>query len=214
MDAADHVLRYLRDMWDETITYTRGTRRKNELWGWVDADWAGDTDTRRSHTGYILMMNGGPISWKSRRQDNVSLSTSEAEFVAASQAAQEVVYLRETLRDFGYEQLAATEIYEDNLACIAMSENPVRRKFSRHIDIRRYFIRELVKAGVVKLIPLRTHKMVADALTKGLPSPAFVAHRKVMLGHVPFALKFLGSCRDYVSVAAVRGFKFVDTCHA
>jgi len=106
------------------------------------------TDTRRSHTGYILMMNGGSISWKSRRQDNVSLSTSEAEFVAASQAAQEVVYLREMLKDFGYEQHAATEIYEDNLACIAMSENPVRRKFSRHTDIRRYFIRELVKAGI------------------------------------------------------------------
>ena len=107
------------------------------MWEWVDADWAGDTDTRRSHTGYILMMNGGPISWESCRHDNVSLSTSEAEFVAASQAAQEVVYLRETLRDFGYEQHAATEIYEDNLACIAMSENPVRRKFTRHIDIRR-----------------------------------------------------------------------------
>ena len=71
-----------------------------------------------------------------------------------------------------------------------------------------------MKAGVVKLSPLRTHKMVADALKKRLPSPAFVANKKVMLGHVPFALKFLGSCRDYVSVAAVRGFKFVDTCHA
>ena len=71
----------------------------------------------------------------------------------------------------------------------------------------------LVKAGIVKLIPLRTHKMVADALTKSLPSPAFIAHRKVMLGHVPFALKFLGSCRDYISDAAVRGFKFVRTHH-
>jgi len=76
------------------------------------------------------MMNGDPISWKSRRQDNVSLSTSEAEFVASSQAAQEVVYLHETLRDFGYPQSTATDIFEDNLACIAMSENPVRRKFS------------------------------------------------------------------------------------
>jgi len=76
MEAAEHVLRYLRAAWNETITYTCGSRRVNELWGWVDADWAGDTDTSRSHTGYILMMNGGPISWKSRRQDNVSLSTS------------------------------------------------------------------------------------------------------------------------------------------
>jgi len=62
------------------------TKTLNVLWGWVDADWAEYTDTQRSHTGYIVMMNGGPISWKSRHQDNVSLSTSEAEFVAASQA--------------------------------------------------------------------------------------------------------------------------------
>jgi len=124
-----------------------------------------------------------PISRKSRRQDNVSLSTSETEFVAASQAAQEVVYLREIRRDFGYPQTtAATNIFEDNLACIALSENPVRRKFCWHIDIRRYFVCELSKAGIVKLISLRTHKIVADALTKSLPSPAFIAHRKVMLG--------------------------------
>jgi len=106
------------------------------------------------------------ISWKSCRQDNVSLSTSEAEFVAASQAAKEVVYLCETLDDFGFQQSAANEILRDNLVCIAMSENPVCRKFSRNIDIRPYFIRELAKARIVKLIPIRTHKTVTDALTK------------------------------------------------
>ena len=83
MEAAEHVLRYLWATWNEPITYTRGSRRVNELWGWVDADWAGDIDTRRSHTGYNLMMNGGPISWKSCRLDNVSLSTSEAEFCSS-----------------------------------------------------------------------------------------------------------------------------------
>ena len=67
MEAAEHVLRYFRATWNETITYTRGGRRVNEMWSWVHVDWAGDTDTRRSHTGYILMMNGGPISGKSRR---------------------------------------------------------------------------------------------------------------------------------------------------
>ena len=80
-----------------------------------------------------------------------------------------MVYLRETLRDFGHSQSTATDIFEDNLACIAMSENPVHRRFSRHIDIRRYFVRELVKANIVKLIPLRTHNMVTDALPKSLP---------------------------------------------
>jgi len=74
-----------------------------------------------------------------------------------------------------------------------MCENPVPRKFSRHIDIRRYFVRELVKAGFVNLIPLRTHKMVTDALTKSLHSPAFISHRRVMMGQTPVALKFLHS---------------------
>ena len=100
----------------------------------------------------------------------LSLSTSEAEYVAASQSGQEVYYMREILRDFGYAQTAPPHIYEDNLACVAMSENPVRRKFSGHIDIRRYFVRDMVTAGVIKLVPLRTHLMVADALTKIFPS--------------------------------------------
>jgi len=74
-----------------------------------------------------------------------------------------------------------------------MSENPVRRQLSRRIDIRCYFVRELVKAGFVKLIPLRTYKMVADDLIKSLPSPAFIGHRRVMMVQTPFALKFLHS---------------------
>ena len=72
-----------------------------------------------------------------------------------------------------------------------MSENPARRKFSRHIDFKQYFVRELVLAWFLKLVPLRNHKMVADALTKSLPSPAFVGHRQIMTGHVPFAIRLL-----------------------
>jgi len=136
-------------------------------------------------------MNGGPISWKCRRQDNVSVSTSEAEFVTASQAGQEAMYLRELFTDFGFSQTKATFLYEDNLACVAMSENPVRRKFSRHIDIREYYVHKLVLNGFLKLVPLRTHKMVADALNKSLLSPVFVGHRQIMTGHASFAAKLL-----------------------
>ena len=74
-----------------------------------------------------------------------------------------------------------------------MSENPVHRKFSRHIDIREYFVRDFVLAGFLKLVPLRTNKMVADALTKSLPSPAFIGHRQIMTGHIPFAARLLRS---------------------
>ena len=141
------------------------------------------------------MLCGGAVSWKSCWQDcdsdRVSLSTSEAEYVAASQCGQEVLYLREIMRDFGFAALTPTQVYEDNLACIAMSENPVRRKFSRHIDIRRYLVRDLVLAGIVKLTPLRTHIMVADAYTKSLPTPAHVKHRDVMIGRDPFCARML-----------------------
>jgi len=85
-------------------------------------------------------------------------------------------------------------LYKDNLACVAMNENPVRRKFSRHIDIRNYHVRELILAGFLKLVPFRTHKMVDDALTKSLPSPAFVGHRQIMTGHTSFAAARLLRC--------------------
>ena len=127
MAAAEHVLRYLRGMYEKGILFSRGVKHANLLWGWVDADWAGDTDTLRSHTGFVLMFNGGPISWKSRRQDSVALSTSEAEYMAASEGGKEVVYIRAILQDFGFTQKGPTNLYEDNLA-VAMSTNPVRRK--------------------------------------------------------------------------------------
>jgi len=136
-------------------------------------------------------MNTGQIFWKSRLQDNVSLSTPKAEFVAGSQAGQKLIYLHKTLTDSGFFKAEATFPYEDNLACVAMSESPVRRKFSRHINIRKYHVRELILAGFLKLVPLRTHKMVADALTKSLLCPTFVGHRQIMTGHVPFATRLL-----------------------
>ena len=70
-----------------------------------------------------------------------------------------------------------------------MSENPVRRKYSRHIDIRRYFVRDLVAQNVLKLIPLRTSLMVADGLTKSLPAPVHAKHRNVMIERVPFSVR-------------------------
>jgi len=72
-----------------------------------------------------------------------------------------------------------------------MSENPVHRKFSRHIDSHKYYVRELVPAGFLKLVPLRTHNMVADALTKSLSSSAFVGHRQIMTGHASLAARLL-----------------------
>ena len=157
-------------------------RGSNQLWGFVDADFASDEETRRSHTGYCLFLNGGPVSWKSTRQKSVSLSTAEAEWYAASEAGKEIVYLRYILEQFGLPQRQATKLYEDSRAVICMAENPVNRKASRHIDTRRHWIGEAVAAKVIELIACRTHKMVADALTKSLPAPVFEQHKRSMLG--------------------------------
>jgi len=87
--------------------------------------------------GYILMMNGGPISWTTWRQDNVSVSTSEAEFFVARQAGPEAIYLLATITDFGYSQTESTIHYEDNLACVAMSGAPEILSSYRHLTILR-----------------------------------------------------------------------------
>ena len=146
MTTDEYTLRYLRCTFDKSIRFSRDCAIVDTPWGWVDSDWAGDTDTHRSHAAYIIMMNDGPISWKSRRQDSVALSTSEAEYMTESEVGKEILHLRALLHDVGHEQLAPTDIYEDNLACIAMSTNPVHRKSSRHIDIRVHF----TKVGTMK----------------------------------------------------------------
>ena len=103
-------------------------RKLNRLWGWVDADFGSDLDTRRSHTGYVIMMNGGPISWKSVKQKSVSLSTAESEWYATSEAGKELLYLRIIMRKFGFPQLGPMHLYEDSRAVITMAESPSNRK--------------------------------------------------------------------------------------
>ena len=175
MTVAHHVLRYLRG---------------------VDADCAGDTDTRRSHTGFVLMFNDGPISWKSRRQDSVALSTSETEYMVPNEGGKEVVYIRDILQDFGFSQQGPTNLYEDNLEAVDMSINPVRRKYSRHVDIHRHYVRELVLTGLIKLIPLGTYDMVPDDLTKRLPTLVLMRHSEVMMGDQRFQSFYARSLRE------------------
>ncbi len=88
------------DTYELGIRYHRDALHPDHLWGWVDDDWAVDIATRRSHTGYVLVLNGGPISWKSLRQNSVTRSTSEAEYMTARLCGQEVVYIRAILRRY------------------------------------------------------------------------------------------------------------------
>ncbi len=107
--------------------------------------------------------------------------------MTVSEGGNEVVYIRAILQDFGNtKKKGCTDIYEDNLAAVAMSTNPVRRQYSRRIDIYWHHLRELALAGVIKLVALGTHDMVDDTFTKSLRAPALVRHREVMMGHQRF----------------------------
>ena len=181
MQAAERVLQYVCGTFDQGITYVDpGGETKNKLIGWVDSDFGSDPDTRKSMTGYLMSLNGGDISWRSSRQGGVTLRSSEAEFVAASQAGQEVVYLRVLLRGFGYTQKKPTEIWEDNASCIMMSENPTNRDRSRHVDVKVHYLRDLVRDGHVKLVKCAGTQNISDSLTKSLPD--FEKHREYMWG--------------------------------
>eukprot|EP00961_Rhodomonas_salina_P044578 599110-Rhodomonas_salina.1 len=167
MDQAEHVLCYLRGSTDKGLTWSDpGAERRNVLMGWVGSDFAADPDTRRSVTGYVVSLNNGPVAWKAKRQTCTTLSSAEAEFVAASLCGQEVIYLRSLLCGFGFEQQNPTTIYEDNASCIAMSHNQVKPEHSRHIDTRLYFLRDMVSDKVLKLERCPGTENVADALTK------------------------------------------------
>ena len=120
--------------YDQGITYCdHAAEVKNKLIGWVDSDFGSDPDTRKSMTGYLMSLNGDAISSRSPRQGGVPLSSSEAEFVGARQAGQEVVYLRELLKGFHHPQKEPTGMWEHNASCIMMSENSNRKPWPKSL---------------------------------------------------------------------------------
>ncbi|KAG3230733.1 hypothetical protein PI124_g24169 [Phytophthora idaei] len=120
--------------------------------GYSDADWAGDVETRRSTSGYAFMVNGGCISWRSKKQRTVALSSTEAEYMALTEAAQEAIWLKAFLCELGeMKSDDPVNIYEDNQGSIALAKNPEFHKRTKHIDIRYHFVRERVEDGQVVL---------------------------------------------------------------
>lgn len=123
---------------------------KHKIQGYSDADWAGDIESRRSTSGYAYMMSGGVISWKSKKQHTAALSSTEAEYMALSEALQEAVWLKVFLCELGeMTQDEAVKIFEDNQDAIALAKNPEFYKRTKHIDIRYHFVREKVEDGQV-----------------------------------------------------------------
>jgi transposase InsO family protein len=167
--AAKGVLRYLAGTADYGITF-KGT--DTTVLGYGDADYAGDLDTRRSTTGYVFIMNGGAISWQSKRQATVAVSTTEAEYMAAAAAAKEALWLRKLLGDLQL-YTGAMVIKADNQSAIKVLKNPIMSARSKHIDVIYNFARERVARNEIKFEYMRTEEMVADIFTKPVNKSKF-----------------------------------------
>ena len=170
--AVKRIFRYLRGTTDLGLLYQPDNA---DLAGYSDADWAGDINDRKSTSGYVFMMSGSAISWRSKKQSSVALSTAEAEYIALSSATQEAMWLRHLFSSLmkEYQRCIPTTIYEDNQSTICMTKNNQSHGRSKHVDIKYHFVREQVELETVKVIYCKSEDMTADILTKGLLSYQF-----------------------------------------
>lgn len=169
------IFRYLKGTISYGIRYNASCTRA-VLDGYSDADHAGDEQTGRSTTGVTCLFAGGAVSWLSQRQASVAISTTEAEIVAASEGARELVWLQRV-----FSQLTCLEgiptLKVDNEAAIRLAHNPEFHKRTKHIRVRHFFVRETVQEGLVNVLKTSSADQLADLLTKAVPKPRLVKIR-------------------------------------
>ena len=178
-NASKMVLKYLKGTCEMGISYDKS---HNQLVAYVDSDWAGDKETRRSTTGYVIMFCGGPVSWRSGLQKSPAGSSAEAEYVALGELVKEVVYLRRVASELGCEQVGPTEVFVDNDAAIKIANNGYSARRLRHIEISWHISRHAIKEGKARLTKIASAENPADILTKALAFPAFSKHRDFIMG--------------------------------
>lgn len=165
--AAKHLLRYLSNTINYQIIYRKSRR---DLYGYTDADWGGNKDDRKSFTGHVFFLASSPVSWESKKQPTVALSSTEAEYMALCSASKEIVFLRNLISEMRFTSLVTkpTILYGDNLSAQQLVKNPVFHARSKHIDIKMHFVRDVYERKELTLAYIPTDEMVADVLTKNL----------------------------------------------
>jgi hypothetical protein len=171
MKAALNVVRYLHGTVELGIQYGGGSGSMQPL-VFTDSDYAGDLQTRRSTTGFVVTIAGGAVSWSSKLQHTVATSTVEAEYMAAAAAIKEALWMRKLLADLS-KPVGSVEVMGDNMGMLSALRNPVQSVRTKHIDVAHHFARERVARKEVTLTYVPTERMVADALTKALSPQKF-----------------------------------------
>jgi hypothetical protein len=177
--AVIRVLIYLRDTKSKGLFYSGDDLNLTCL---SDSDWAGDIDTRKSTSGYILFGAGAPIAWMSKLQPVVAVSSMEAEYIAAFYALQEIVWTKGLMKELGFNYNSPVDLYIDNQSAIKLATNPVYHKRSKHIDIKYHWIREKVEVkNLVNLKYVKSSENTADMMTKALVGELHVKHSNTVI---------------------------------
>ena len=173
------VFRYMKGTLNYGLKFEAGD---TTLHGYSDADWAGDINTRLSTSGYVFRIGNSSVSWSSKKQKTVARSSTEAEYVALSYAAQEGIWLRRLLDSLGVGSLQTepTTIYEDNNGAIDLTKNAKHHNRTKHIDISHHFVREQVELKNISVTHCPSKYMIADIMTKGLARVQFEKLREAM----------------------------------
>ena len=175
---AKRVLRYIQGSINFGIMFERNVVPK--LFGFCDSDWGGSVDDSKSTSGYAFTLGTGIFSWQSKKQKTVALSTAEAEYVSASLATSQAIWLRSIMEDFGEKQGEPTPILCDNKSAIAMAKNPVFHNRTKHIARKHHFIRDAVEDNQIDVVYCKTEEQIADIFTKALPRDKFEYFRGLL----------------------------------
>ncbi|KAL0560154.1 hypothetical protein IC582_000548 [Cucumis melo] len=178
LNAVKRIIKYVHGTTDFGILYSYGT--SSELVRYCDADWAGSADDRKSTSSGCFFLGNNLVSWLSKKQNCVSLSTAEAEFIAAGSGCTQMIWMKNMLNEYEIIQDVIT-LYCDNMSAIDISKNPVHHSRTKHIDIRHHFIRDLIENKVITLQHVRSNSQLADIFTKPLDATTF-EHLRACLG--------------------------------
>jgi hypothetical protein len=170
--------------YDESTKTERLTTEARTLTALVDSDHASDSTHRRSVTGINIQLAGGTVLWKTKYQDTVAQSSTEAEFIAAAEAGKYILYLRTILDQIGLEQEKATIVYEDNQGALLMAQAKQPTKRTKHIEVKHFVIQEWVEKDLLDFKRISTHDNSADAMTKATPRTLFYRHMNHIMGRL------------------------------
>ena len=160
---------------DNGIWFSKYTN--SGLAGYSDADWARNVDDRKSTTGGCFYLENNLVSWYSKKQNSISLSTAEAEYIATGSCCTQLLWMKQMLADYSIVQDTLI-IYCDNTSAINISKNPIQHSKTKHIDIHHHFIRELVENKIIVIEHVATEKQLTDIFTKALDTSRFDSLRK------------------------------------